>query len=98
MCRFGYVNLQADLNGVVNNGNDKHLASWAEACSTENIQNTPLDPTMTTEHLLNMHIHIDGSKLESIGFVIQEDHITKEKLQMVFIPNDFISFLNHIYA
>lgn len=72
--------------------NDKHLASWAEACSSEGIQNTPLDPTMTAELLLKKHINLDGSKLCNLGFKYEYEAITEEKIREVMETN---SFMNH---
>jgi hypothetical protein len=71
------------LDTIVDEVNDKHLASWANACSAANIQNTPLDPTMTIEHLLNKCVNLDGSKLEKLGFKFDCETITEDGFKEV---------------
>ncbi|XP_077288188.1 uncharacterized protein LOC143912728 isoform X2 [Arctopsyche grandis] len=77
-----------DLASIVDDVNDKHLASWAEACASEGIQNTPLDPTMTTELLLKKHINLDGSKLCNLGFKYEFEVIIEEKIREII--DDYI--------
>ena len=36
--------LQLNMSSVVQDSNEKHLAPWSEACSADNIVNTPLSP------------------------------------------------------
>ena len=35
---------QLNMSSVVQDSNEKHLAPWSEACSADNIVNTPLSP------------------------------------------------------
>lgn len=57
-----------ELSNAADEANDKHLGPWAEACRTDNVFNTPLSPYMDAEHLVNKHLHLDGSKLRNLGF------------------------------
>lgn len=81
------------MASIVEEVNDKHLTSWAEACSGEGIQNTPLDPTMTSELLLKKHINLDGSKLFNLGFELECEVITEDKFREV----SFFLIYNNIF-
>ncbi|XP_042905232.1 dTDP-glucose 4,6-dehydratase isoform X2 [Parasteatoda tepidariorum] len=72
-----------DMSTLVEDINDKHLGPWAEACSRDGIENTPLNPYLHQELLYHKHLNLDGSKFESTGFTYIIPNLTKEKVQEV---------------
>jgi len=71
------------MSSVVEEGNDKHLGPWAEACAAGGVENTPLTPYMEQEVLLHKHLFLDGSKLRSLGFNLTKPKVTKDSLKEV---------------
>ena len=63
--------------------NEKHLAPWSEACAKDGIANTPLSPYIDQELLYNKHLHVDGSKIESVGFIYEVPRPTLDLLREV---------------
>ncbi|CAL1300957.1 unnamed protein product [Larinioides sclopetarius] len=78
-----------DMTNLVEEINDKHLGPWAEACSKDGIENTPLNPYLHQELLCDKHLNLDGSKFEGTGFAYLVPSITKEKVQEIL--NDYIA-------
>lgn len=78
-----FVKFQTDMCSLVEEVNDKHLGPWAEACSLDGVENTPLTPYLDQELLYNKHLYLDGSKLEKTGFSLIVPEVTKEKLMEV---------------
>lgn len=68
------------MNSVVEEGNDKHMGPWAEACSTGGVENTPLTPFMDQELLYNKNLYLDGSRLKKLGFICEFPLLTSETL------------------
>ncbi|OWF49963.1 dTDP-D-glucose 4,6-dehydratase-like isoform X2 [Mizuhopecten yessoensis] len=62
---------RVNMTSVVEEINDKHMTPWAEACQTDNVSNTPLDPFIDEELLYNKHLYLDGKKLLETGFIYQ---------------------------
>lgn len=69
---------KADMQGAVQEINEKHLAPWAEACQKDAIANTPLSPYLNQELLYDRNLSMDGSKLQSTGFTYQVPEINKD--------------------
>lgn len=63
--------------------NEKHLAPWSAACERDGIANTPLSPYIDQELLYNKHLHINGTKVESLGFSYEVPRVTMELLREV---------------
>ncbi|KAK7866504.1 hypothetical protein R5R35_014366 [Gryllus longicercus] len=80
---------KADMESVVDEVNDKHMGPWAEACSQNGIENTPLTPYIDQELLYNKHLYLDNSKLLATGFTFSVPNITREKLKE--IVDDYVS-------
>lgn len=79
------------LNGsqtVVEEINDKHMKPWLEMCAKYCVLTTPLNPYLYAEVLQYKHLHVNGEKLELLGFKYEVPRITIEK--MLEILNDFI--------
>eukprot|EP00794_Sanderia_malayensis_P018877 gene18877-20777_t len=72
-----------NMTDVVEDSNDKHLAPWSEACSKDGISNTPLSPYLDKELLYNNNLHVDGTKIEKLGFVYEYPVIKTEYLREV---------------
>jgi len=72
-----------NMKNVVEDSNEKHLTPWSDACSKDKIENTPLSPYLDQELLYNNHMHVDGTKIEKLGFVYSKPNITVEELQKV---------------
>lgn len=70
-----------NMKSVVEDSNEKHLSPWSEACSKDQILNTPLSPFLDKELLYNNHTHVDGSKIESLGFKYSKPTLSVEELQ-----------------
>jgi hypothetical protein len=63
--------------------NEKHLAPWSEACNKDGISNTPLSPYLDQELLYNKHLHINGTKIENVGFVYEVPRLNVDMLKEV---------------
>ncbi|KOB64532.1 UDP-galactose 4-epimerase, partial [Operophtera brumata] len=57
---------KADIAGVAEEANDKHLTAWADICRTYSLPHTPLEPSAGAELLLNKHLCLDGSKVAEL--------------------------------
>jgi hypothetical protein len=58
-----------NMKNVTEEINDKHLKPWSELCKAHGITNTPLTPYLDQELLYNNSLSVDGSKIESTGYV-----------------------------
>ncbi|EEB11293.1 NAD dependent epimerase/dehydratase, putative [Pediculus humanus corporis] len=76
---------KADLASAVEEINDKHLGPWAEICSKDGVNNTPLSPYIDKELLTNKNLFLDGSKLTNLGFSYTIPTATTEKLKEVLV-------------
>ena len=72
-----------NMSAAVEDSNEKHLAPWSEACIRDQIDNTPLSPYLDQELLYNNNLHIDGSKIEAIGFEYKYPVLKVKYLQEV---------------
>ncbi|KAL8566462.1 hypothetical protein ACOMHN_015098 [Nucella lapillus] len=79
---------RVNMSSVVEEINDKHMGPWADACQHDNIANTPLTPFLDQELLYNKHLHLDGSKLEQLGFKLE--HPMVEACSLRQIADDYI--------
>lgn len=70
--------------------NEKHLAPWSEACSKDSITNTPLSPYIDQELLYNKHLHINGTKIENVGFVYDVPRPTLDLLREVSLCREHV--------
>lgn len=71
------------MAGATETSNEKHLGPWSEACSKDGIVNTPLSPYIDQELLYNRHLHIDGTKIENVGFIYEVGRPTLDLLREV---------------
>ncbi|XP_013406133.1 uncharacterized protein LOC106170709 [Lingula anatina] len=78
-----------DFSEVIEEINDKHMSPWGQACQKEGIVNTPLNPYMDQELLLNKNTYLDGLKIEATGFVFEKPKVNFALLKEVL--DDFIS-------
>lgn len=85
--------LQADMNSVVEEVNDKHMGPWAEACRKDGVENSPLSPYIDQELLYNKHLYLQPGKLSKTGFTYLYPKLTKTALKEV-INN---SLLQNVY-
>ena len=76
---FAKLNLQSVTEDV----NEKHLQPWSEMCKKAGIENTPLTPYLDQELLYNNSLRLDGSKIETTGFVYEHPKVTEELLKEV---------------
>ncbi|XP_043270051.1 uncharacterized protein YbjS [Venturia canescens] len=75
---------KADMSSVVEEVNDKHMGPWAEACSQDGVENSPLSPYIDQELLYNKHLYLFPDKLPSkTGFTYSYPKLTKEALKEV---------------
>lgn len=73
-----------DMNGVVEEINDKHMGPWADACNKDGVENTPLSPYIDQELLHNQHLNLHPGKLsQTTGFHYSYPKMTKELLKEV---------------
>ncbi|KAF7722582.1 hypothetical protein EC973_002935 [Apophysomyces ossiformis] len=73
-----------NLDSVIEDVNEKHLAPWAELVRKSDIQVTPLSPYLDEELLYNNALSVDGSKIErETGFVYTVPKLTQEKLEEI---------------
>ena len=77
-----------NMSGAVEESNEKHLAPWSEACARDEIRNTPLSPYLDQELLYNNNLHVNGSKIEGIGFEYEYPQLKVEYLRDVV--NDYV--------
>lgn len=72
-----------DMAGVIENINDKHMAPWAEVCQVDKISNTPLTPYMEEELLYHKHLHLDGNKLKSTGYILKYPTLSIDRIKEI---------------
>ncbi|KAJ3130243.1 hypothetical protein HK098_004290 [Nowakowskiella sp. JEL0407] len=79
------INLYAKLNleAVTEDVNDTHLQPWSDLCKAGGILNTPLTPYLDKELLKEHPFAVDGSKIESEGFVYEVPQMTLDGLKNV---------------
>ena len=77
------MRMQLHMASATEESNEKHLAPWSEACAKDGIANTPLSPYIDQELLYNKHLHVDGSKIESVGFIYEVPRPTLDLLREV---------------
>ncbi|XP_043479135.1 uncharacterized protein LOC122509264 [Leptopilina heterotoma] len=81
---------KSDMNSVVEEINDKHMAPWAEICKADGIENSPLSPYIDQELLYNKHLYLSPGKLSAdTGFKYLYPKLTKDTLKEVL--DDFIA-------
>lgn len=91
--KHNYVNslamslCQIDLEDLVEEINEKHLAPWIQLCRKHNIDNTPLTPYIVPEMLNLKPVHLDGSKLRESGFQYQVPTLCRDRLEEIL--NDY---------
>jgi nucleoside-diphosphate-sugar epimerase len=78
-----------DMNDVIDEINDKHMAPWAELCQIDGVGNTPLNPFLHSDTLAKKNISLSGKKLADLGFTDLE-HPTVTKEALIEIIEDFI--------
>ncbi|XP_034235426.1 uncharacterized protein LOC117641845 [Thrips palmi] len=76
---------KVDMGSVVEEGNDKHMGPWAEACSAGGVENTPLTPFMDQELLYNKNLYLDGSRLKKLGFTCDVPSPNIQKLMEIVL-------------
>jgi nucleoside-diphosphate-sugar epimerase len=74
---------QLSLSSIQEDSNDKHLRPWSDACTRDNVMNTPLSPFLDKELFANKHLHVDGTKIESTGFQYEVPEMTVELLKEI---------------
>lgn len=72
-----------NLDSVTEDVNEKHMDPWSELLKKGGISNTPLSPFLDKELLRDNSLSVDGSKIESIGFVYDHPNLTTESLKGV---------------
>jgi len=72
-----------NMSSVVQDSNEKHLQPWSEACSNDQIVNTPLSPYLDKELLYNNHTHINGTKITKLGFEYTKPELKVDELRTV---------------
>ncbi len=77
-----------DLDGAVEEINDKHLTPWGDLCLKDDIMNTPLSPFLDHELLLHKHLNLSNEKMKSFGYQLRVPKLTKQSLEEII--NDFI--------
>ncbi|KAL3884722.1 hypothetical protein ACJMK2_024834 [Sinanodonta woodiana] len=84
---------RVNMDNVVEDINEKHMAPWADACVRDNIRNTPLNPFLDQELLYNKHLYLNGSKLKETGFILE-----KPKIQTLYLQEVLEDYLkNHLF-
>ena len=78
------------MSDMVDDINERHMRPWSDACTRDNISNTPLNPFIDQELLYNKHLHIDGTRVTETGFVYHKPRLELDSLQQV-------SFTSHIW-
>lgn len=84
------------MPSLVEEVNDKHMGPWAEACSKDGVENTPLTPYIDQELLYNKHLYLDNSKLLATGFQLSVPTLSKDKLREVMTSVNIMAI--HYYA
>ncbi|KAI7863577.1 hypothetical protein BDF14DRAFT_1345331 [Spinellus fusiger] len=69
-----------NMDSVMEDVNEKHLAPWAELLKVSGIRVTPLSPYLDEELLYNNSLSVNGSRIEETGFVYTVPHLTESKL------------------
>jgi len=72
---------KSQLKYVTETVNDKHLKPWSDLCKQSGIQNTPLTPYLDQELLYKNQLTIDGSAIESTGFVYRFPKVTPDLIK-----------------
>ncbi|KAG0168884.1 hypothetical protein DFQ28_010721 [Apophysomyces sp. BC1034] len=81
-----------NLDSVIEDINEKHLAPWAELLRKSEIHVSPLSPYLDEELLYNHALSVDGSKIErDTGFVYSVPKLTRQKLEEII---DYYRALN----
>jgi len=70
-----------NMDAIVKEVNDKHVAPWAAMTKEAGIALTPLSPYLDQELLYAKHLSVDGSKIESTGFKYESPNVTEEKVR-----------------
>jgi len=70
-----------NMDSVVRDVNDKHVAPWAAMTKDAGISITPLSPYIDKELLYKKHLCIDGSAIEKTGFKYNVPKMTAEKVR-----------------
>lgn len=86
---------------IVEEINDKHMAPWAEICSRDHTENTPLTPFMDAELIQHCHLNVSNDKLKSTGYRLKRPIFTQENIEEVklleFIARSIIQALKIIF-
>lgn len=90
---------KVDMNTVVDEINDKHLAPWAKLCNQNGVVNTPLSPYIHKEQLHNKHLYLSTDKIKLTGFEVSVPEITadyikeivKDYIDMNMFPKSLLS-------
>ncbi|CAG5134376.1 unnamed protein product [Candidula unifasciata] len=77
------------MTDIVDDINEKHMRPWSDACQRDGVSNTPLNPFIDQELLYNKPLYIDGSKIETTGFVYTVPQLRVSSLQQVL--DDYLS-------
>ena len=76
--------LKVDMSSIVEEVNDKHMGPWAEACSKDGVENSPLSPYIDQELLYNKHLYLyTGKLIKDTGFTYSYPKLTKDALKEV---------------
>ncbi|KAI9027178.1 hypothetical protein CLU79DRAFT_740703 [Phycomyces nitens] len=74
---FAKLNLESVMEDI----NEKHLAPWADLLKSSDIRVTPLSPYLDEELLYNNALSVDGTKIErETGFFYTVPSLTQAKL------------------
>ncbi|XP_015514980.1 uncharacterized protein YbjS isoform X1 [Neodiprion virginianus] len=75
---------KVDMTTIVEEVNDKHMSPWAEACSKDGVENSPLSPYINRELLYNKNLYLQPGKLSSTtNFTYLYPKLMKESLKEV---------------
>lgn len=83
MTFFMILQLKIPTSMIVEEINDKHMAPWAEICSTDHTENTPLTPFMDAELIQHCHLNVSNEKLKSTGYRLKRPIFTQENIEEV---------------
>jgi len=72
---------KVNFKAVTEEVNDKHLKPWSDLCKSAAILNTPLTPYLDQELLYNNSLSVDGSHVESTGFVYDYPKLTEDLIR-----------------
>jgi len=73
LCQAAKLNMEYTAEHT----NEKHLKPWSDLCRQHNISSTPLTPFLDQELLYNRDLSVEGSKIESTGFVYEFPQFTE---------------------